>query len=535
MGRSKSGSQRVASWIFGGIAFAFLIWAFIFGPDELPAEKQRILGIMCALLAGLFGYFFTGSMNLIAEGNLPKWGKVTIQASGGAALFALVLWWWGSGYAPVRRIENKITDIDKKVAQIVGMLREELSIKNKQIVFLQGEIARVREITPSERARELAERIPDDASPYALALKAIAQKRFKDARRFLRTAQEQKEIELAEIHRTRGKAEFYAGNYLDSLGWYEKALELAPDNVEIGKEAAVVFFYNAKYEKAEALMRSAVEILEDTGGEPLGHYVAALNNLGVLLHETNRVSEAEAMYRRVLEIVQNRGGDPLPSYARALNNLAALLGYTNRLGEAEPLVRQALVIDEKCFGKDHPNVARDLNNLALVLKTTNRPDEAEPLMRRALAIDEKSYGQDHPEVAIGLHNLAGLLQATNRLEQAEPMYRRVVEIFEKSFGSQHPSVAGVLNNLAELLRATNRLDEAEPIYRRALAIYEKSFGKDHPKVAIALNNLAGLLLVTNRVKEARPMYERALEILEKSLGPDHPTTQKVRENVEGLE
>ena len=103
MAATKASSQYLASWIFGGITFAFLIGVFIFGPDELPEEKQRILGIICSVFAGLFGYFFTGSIKLVTEGKLPKWGKVSIQAGGGVALFVLVLLWWGSNYAPVTR------------------------------------------------------------------------------------------------------------------------------------------------------------------------------------------------------------------------------------------------------------------------------------------------------------------------------------------------------------------------------------------------------------------------------------------------
>ncbi len=202
MARSKASSQRLASWIFGGISFCFLIGVFIFGPDELPAEKQRILGLICSVFAGLFGYFFTGSIKLMAEGQLSKWSKITIQAGGGAAFFVLVLLWWGSDFAPVTRMEEKldnvtkdvvdikknVTDIKKDVRQvvsIVGMLREELSLKSEQLVCLQGYIASLEKVVPSERARQLADQIPDDASAYALALKAIAQQRFDDARRLL--------------------------------------------------------------------------------------------------------------------------------------------------------------------------------------------------------------------------------------------------------------------------------------------------------------------------------------------------------------
>jgi tetratricopeptide (TPR) repeat protein len=77
--------------------------------------------------------------------------------------------------------------------------------------------------------------------------------------------------------------------------------------------------------------------------------------------------------------------------ATDLNNLALLLKDTNRHSEAEPLFRRALAIDEQSLSPDHPPVATDLNNLAFLLKYTNRHSEAEPLFRGALGIDEQSH------------------------------------------------------------------------------------------------------------------------------------------------
>ncbi len=62
----------------------------------------------------------------------------------------------------------------------------------------------------------------------------------------------------------------------------------------------------------------------------------------------------------------------IPMSPRDLNNLALLLQETNRLQEAEPLMRRALEIDEHAYGPDHPDVAIDLNNLASLLQATNR-------------------------------------------------------------------------------------------------------------------------------------------------------------------
>ena len=50
-------------------------------------------------------------------------------------------------------------------------------------------------------------------------------------------------------------------------------------------------------------------------------------------------------------------GEQHPTVAVRLNNLAMLLQDTNRIEEAEPLMRRALEIDMAAFGEQHPTVA----------------------------------------------------------------------------------------------------------------------------------------------------------------------------------
>ncbi len=52
-----------------------------------------------------------------------------------------------------------------------------------------------------------------------------------------------------------------------------------------------------------------------------------------------------------------------------LNNLGLLLHDTNRLAEAEPMMRRALAIGEARLGADHPTVAIQLNNLAVIAQS----------------------------------------------------------------------------------------------------------------------------------------------------------------------
>ena len=222
------------------------------------------------------------------------------------------------------------------------------------------------------------------------------------------------------------------------------------------------------------------------------------------------MAEAEPLLRRAITIDVRPDH---PDFAVRLNNLGLLLHDTNRLAEAEPLYRRALGIEERSFGPNHPDVAARLNNLAQLLQATNRMSEAELSMRRAIAIVEKSVGPDHPDVGFALNTLAVLLQATNRLTESERLHRRALAIREKRLGPEHPNVATDVNNLARLLHASNRLSEAEPLYRRALAINEVSLGPGHPKVGNSLTNLAWLLAERDDWAAAAALGRRAKPIL----------------------
>jgi len=117
---------------------------------------------------------------------------------------------------------------------------------------------------------------------------------------------------------------------------------------------------------------------------------------------------------RALKIDEKSYGMEHHRVAIGLNNLAMLLQDTNRLKEAEPLLERALKIDEKSYGMDHPMVARNLSNLAQLLQATNRLKEAEPLSRRHVEIFIKfslSTGHQHPHLQAAVGNYAILLEA----------------------------------------------------------------------------------------------------------------------------
>lgn len=56
---SSKANSRI---LFAGLILLFLIWVIVFGPNELPEYKQRILACITAFLGGLFFYLISGAL-----------------------------------------------------------------------------------------------------------------------------------------------------------------------------------------------------------------------------------------------------------------------------------------------------------------------------------------------------------------------------------------------------------------------------------------------------------------------------------------
>ena len=104
----------IASYLFGGILLTFMMaivaYNLIGEAREISGTTQKLIGFLCALLAGLFAFFFTGTISAQVAPNAGTYGSLGIQATGGAALFVVMLWWWRSDAAPLRAADKNALD-----------------------------------------------------------------------------------------------------------------------------------------------------------------------------------------------------------------------------------------------------------------------------------------------------------------------------------------------------------------------------------------------------------------------------------------
>jgi len=110
MTESASGRARSKAFytlILGCILLIFILAVFFFAPERLPEYQQKLLGIVSAFLASLFTYFLTGSIKITRIRTI--FGEVKADATGGLAIFVLVLVLWFSPFAPIKTADGVAT------------------------------------------------------------------------------------------------------------------------------------------------------------------------------------------------------------------------------------------------------------------------------------------------------------------------------------------------------------------------------------------------------------------------------------------
>jgi WD40 repeat protein len=111
-GRATGGDGEAHTaqiWIICAVLFVSVVAVFILAPDKLPEYKQRVLAIVCAVLSGALSFLLSGRIAVKYKAIKSQLGEITVQSTGGVAVFALVLWWWLSPLSPVVAVPPSAT------------------------------------------------------------------------------------------------------------------------------------------------------------------------------------------------------------------------------------------------------------------------------------------------------------------------------------------------------------------------------------------------------------------------------------------
>jgi eukaryotic-like serine/threonine-protein kinase len=288
-----------------------------------------------------------------------------------------------------------------------------------------------------------------------------------------------------------------------------------------------------RLEEAMDHFQEELTVLRQAGMEDAPEAGHALVNLAAIHRRRARYDRAEALLREALEHRQRNLGPEAPLTAVTLARLGGLLSeHLGRFQEASRLFQESLAILDRELGTDHPARIEPLGGLAIIREALGDTAGAEVLLRESLRTHQVGLGSDHPTSMVAAEGLAGFLARTGRPMEADSIYAVTLPSRRLALGDSHPSLAGSLGGWGRVLLSLGRVDDAEAAIEEALRIRERVFGTDHALVGLTLAELASVHAARGTRGEEIELLSRALEILEAAHAPDHPETLALRRRVE---
>ncbi len=333
------------------------------------------------------------------------------------------------------------------------------------------------------------------------------------------------------------------GNVYRNLGLYDRAEPLLREALESrgdisGEEnlavaqslhnMASVLLDKGEYAAARPLFERSLAVRTRLLRQDHPEVAESLHNLGRLHYEIGEYSQAEQLYRQAIEAERQNDPQGGVELGEQLGNLAELLAQMGDYEEAGPLYHEALTIRRRTFGNRHPLVGESLNDLGVFLGITGDFEGAEPLLREALEIQRQTLGDLHPSVATALNNLGRLLKEKGDYAGAEGLYVEALDIRRSRLGLEHPRVALQLHNLGWVQYDLGKLQDAELSFREAVAIRRKVFGPEHSENGVSLQGLGVVLTRRGRAAEAERVLRESVRILAAGLPPGHWRTAEAR-------
>ncbi len=317
-----------------------------------------------------------------------------------------------------------------------------------------------------------------------------------------------------------------------------------------------------KYDKAVAVLTSALPVRSAAFGERSKEVAETLISLGTVRSEQGKFGEALPLIRRGLAIEEQAlprndvavasarmflgralvsSGDPKqainllaeavrplsrphapPSdYFLALDALGTAYFDNGQLALAQSSYERALAFGRHHYEPTNPLLAEELVNLGSVQFSRQHFSEAEQYYRSGLEATRAWYGPDHALVASESRLLGQALLQLGRNREAEVFLQRALAIHQRLFGYTHEESIQDLNALALAAQRDHNLSQAESYFIQILKVQHTLNGGRSAIAAMVINNLADLKREQKQYGTAEKLSRQALASVRQVLPPDH--------------
>jgi tetratricopeptide (TPR) repeat protein len=600
-GRSRSG--LIPAIGLGILLAAFLAAAYLVFPRQMPRPIPWLMGVaMGAMAAGTFllGTYRSepnAALERLRRGQhedfgkalrvekkpprqvrLPIVGPVRVRMLIAAGIFVLATGWWLTPLAPVTVPPPPLEDL-------VPTLQDEITAP--VLVAPDDGLAIVGTPAIPPGVARAAQQIGPKDNDYHRGMKALAERRFDDARRLLAAAETSRPttqrggkeiVPRWKVLVAEGQNEFFAGRYPEAADCFDRARKLQPDEPAIVCQAAVARLHAGQVQEAGTLAAETLKVIREKSADDELAQAAALhlqaviatiraehlenaeecnaqaqslwtdklggshpavaasqNNQGVLFLQRALYSGADLSQR---DAQGNWSGSLPPEHpyrAVIAGNRAVLLLSLGRYAEASKVEKQWAESLQSIRAADRPANHRMLLVAAMVEGRLGQYDAAAGRATQALSEIQGRLGAEHLMLAAALETMVEIEVGLGRYNKAAHDALRARQVAERNLGPTHPYLARTLAGLASVELLLGRTDEAQAAISRLLAIAKKALGEQHPLYARGLWLQGQWELSRKRVAQGRSSLQAALEILKKVFPDGHPDIAALEGDLAALE
>ncbi|WP_127998178.1 serine/threonine-protein kinase [Piscinibacter defluvii] len=252
--------------------------------------------------------------------------------------------------------------------------------------------------------------------------------------------------------------------------------------------------------RATALASAAVDLYRRHHPDD-PNFPFALNRLGNVLWNSDRLAEAEAAFVESLDRLDRQPNPGVSARLSALLTLAHIQWLQSRLDASEATYRRALALTLERNGSAHVDTLHTQSRFAWLLHRTGRRDEAWQLMDAATATLAAGRYTPHPTRSVRTHHLQMLL-AEGRFEEAATLADWVVAEYRTVAGGRNALLVACLRLQAEQRLGLGRLAEAEAALAEAQALMRELDPGQLGPVANPVHMVAARLALRRQQPEA---------------------------------
>lgn len=255
-------------------------------------------------------------------------------------------------------------------------------------------------------------------------------------------------------------------DYYKALDWFDKALQIQPDNAKIQANKATVLIHLARWSKALVACEASLALEPEDAD--------AWNNRGIVLRHMGDSAAALESFDNALKFN--------PGLKIAKINRAYVLHELKRLDEAVANFDEILAL--------HPSLAEVWNSRANSLRDLKRPDEALDSYEKALRIA--------PDNADIWFNKGNLFHSLGLMDKALDCYEKALE-----FNPQHPKASSLQLHLSQKMAHWEGLEKS---CHREKNFLDQGSTKSEPFSLLAMPGVTAtdLLQVAKAYVEAMP-------------------------------